>query len=694
MRPARYGSEIPDLHRYLIDLARKAGGGVSVANLAALAAVPTAGLVNGTLAYVQSPKGYWNLDKTSTASPNGETVVAATVQGNWLLGNTVGAEPLVSVLAFSGIDPLGVADSSVGFQAAVTALAGTGIALFIPAGTYLFDHVVVIPSDVVIIGSPGAVIVAALGIHGSVTNAPFAMIGDVASTSSIVSLTTGTEQVMLGSEPAVGQAICITANGTGGIFFVQEVTGGAGNWTVTVDRSIPYAPIPGTDLVVFLLQTTANPTGAAEKIRLYGNGMTLTGTTDLFVTVQNGHDIIIDDLYLDASDALGTMTYGFVLDGPTTFCEVNHVRLKGAGNVTYGLCGNGERIRFQWCESFGCQTNGILLESVWFCEALECHAWGNGGAGLLLTTDGASADFTYANVSTGNRIIGGSYVNGSSSTGIQVGPSTDTQIIGVVCQDNAYGINLPDTALSLKVRNVLISCCDVRENNFGVSIDSSVLGTVIAGLDVADCIDAGIQCNGAVVAASNVQGACTGVVIVTGGEVHLSASNIGLNTSDETCLRVDGGALYASNVAMSLGAANAFAFSSSGAAGSKLVLEDVEVTLSGAPAGTFGIYAPDATTVIRLGDAVDLSATATPYSLIATTKINRAALAGATVVMNGTTPVAVAWPDLKSSDTVIPLLIAAGGTQGWPIIAQTPGTGFSIVSTNALDTSTYGWLIR
>lgn len=64
-----------------------------------------------------------------------------------------------------------------------------------------------------------------------------------------------------------------------------------------------------------------------------------------------------------------------------------------------------------------------------------------------------------------------------------------------------------------------------------------------------------------------------------------------------------------------------------------------------------------------------------------------------TVQLNGATPVAVAFPDLRATDLVKKVLTTVAGTQGKdPVIAMTPTTGFSITGT-ALDTSTYTYEI-
>ena len=206
---------------------------------------------------MQSPKSYWNLDPTSTATPDNESIVAATAGGNWLLGNAVGAEPLISVLAFAGIDPTGAADSSAGIQAAFNALAGLGQVAWFPAGTYLLKDTVDLPNglvmqagpdvifncDLPVRGSPASPYVAAFSAehfgspYGTTTLSAAPALG--ATSISIASIAIGPAgaNLVVGDGIALQDTITAHAANQAASYEVRAVAGG-GPYTVTlIDRS-------------------------------------------------------------------------------------------------------------------------------------------------------------------------------------------------------------------------------------------------------------------------------------------------------------------------------------------------------------------------------------------------------------------------------------------------------------------------
>jgi hypothetical protein len=67
-----------------------AGGGAttSVANIAALTALPTAGRVEGSQVYVQTVGAYWTYHTATADSPDGITLVNSTTVGSWARGAT------------------------------------------------------------------------------------------------------------------------------------------------------------------------------------------------------------------------------------------------------------------------------------------------------------------------------------------------------------------------------------------------------------------------------------------------------------------------------------------------------------------------------------------------------------------------------------------------------------------------------
>jgi hypothetical protein len=125
----------------------------------------------------------------------------------------------------------------------------------------------------------------------------------------------------------------------------------------------------------------------------------------------------------------------------------------------------------------------------------------------------------------------------------------------------------------------------------------------------------------------------------------------------------------------------------SGAAGAVLCAHNCKVSVTGG--ATTGFYA-DAGATVRIGSCVDVDATATPQGGAGVHYYSR----GATVQVNGVTPVPVAWPDLKSTDRVMMTMQTptfAGG-QTFAAVAYTPGTGFAVTGF-AGDTSVYDYVV-
>jgi hypothetical protein len=93
----------------------------------------------------------------------------------------------------------------------------------------------------------------------------------------------------------------------------------------------------------------------------------------------------------------------------------------------------------------------------------------------------------------------------------------------------------------------------------------------------------------------------------------------------------------------------------------------------------------NAASTVRLGRNV-VNTSPTPQS-------GAGAFSRGAVTLTGAVPVAVPWANLNANDRVHFTMTASGGTPGQLVVTQTPGTGFSVQSTNALDTSTYAYSI-
>jgi hypothetical protein len=107
----------------------------------------------------------------------------------------------------------------------------------------------------------------------------------------------------------------------------------------------------------------------------------------------------------------------------------------------------------------------------------------------------------------------------------------------------------------------------------------------------------------------------------------------------------------------------------------------------GSNAGTAGIQTNGGTA--RVGEGCDFSALGASF-LNSAGYISR----GATVQINGATPVPVAFPNLRATDrvTLIMRTPTFAGAQTFAGVAYTPGTGFTVTGF-AGDTSIYDWVV-
>jgi hypothetical protein len=98
-------------------------------------------------------------------------------------------------------------------------------------------------------------------------------------------------------------------------------------------------------------------------------------------------------------------------------------------------------------------------------------------------------------------------------------------------------------------------------------------------------------------------------------------------------------------------------------------------------------YATDSRT-LAIGDG------ATAYQSLAKLKALAASGAVGTAVLNGTTPVVVASTAVTASSVILLTVQTVGGTPGFvAVAARSAGVSFSVVSNNAADTSTVGYLV-
>jgi hypothetical protein len=174
--------------------------------------------------------------------------------------------------------PVFQANDAATFQAAMNFLTGKGIALFVPAGTYVIGTTLELKSDLTIWLSEGAVI------QGNITSASPAAIFHYDGSSLQTSTTTVNANVTRWTNQVVVASVAGIAAGTwvgifnhalgfrGGYYQVLAVNGGTK--TLTLSRTIVWPFVVGDDVLIF---GNGNPQLQNFSIEGLGAGATLTG---------------------------------------------------------------------------------------------------------------------------------------------------------------------------------------------------------------------------------------------------------------------------------------------------------------------------------------------------------------------------------------------------------------------------------
>jgi hypothetical protein len=567
----------------------------------------------------------------------------------------------------------GITDDSVAFQQAVNALAGTGIALFIPAGTYVFANPVTVPSNIHILIDEGAVIAPNLGITGTLTNAAFVALPVISGTSTTLNgtPTLGGSSLTITSATGFtqGSKFQITRAGLPSVVYTYVVETISGT-TVTTDHPLLIAWQSG-DSVELL---SSGPT----NIVIEGKG-SIVGTADTFVYIKAGTDCQVNDLVMQPT-AASTYLLAFV-EGFRNRSE--RVRVEASGNGSTGTNPQPAGILLQaehgsivaQCAVKNFATSASESCGVLMLDAAECEFQSPQISGCVIGIGFSAAAGQTSPGCYSWKVIGGSSVdngtgfavaNGSShgsAVGLDVSYNTGN---GALNETNCVGNAFVGCKFNGNVGNGLISSgdkvqlcgCDVGGNG-GIGIET-VNGTIqIYGLTAATANTSGLFAAGTGTTQANIAG--VDAVLGTGFGVLSQGAGCRVN--------IDGATFNAGGTVLEVTSSS--------------VLTAENVMLTGV--ATTGLSIASGTTA-RIGDNVHLTAATTPVSNAGA--LNRKG----TVVANGATGVAVAFPDITADDVVLFTLQTSGGTVGHPTYTITAGTGFTFAS-QASDTSTYEWFI-
>lgn len=572
----------------------------------------------------------------------------------------------------------GVTDDTSAINTAMTALAGSGIGLwFPPASTYLIASGPLTPpsgKSLVIWGYGATIVCTNLPATDPPTSGFLLLPVDSAFSSTLAaSNTLGTSTLSLAASPAIGSLIQIVSNsGTeefGLVFTVKNVSGG-GPYTVTVDRPVlqSYANathVQGltsrpTDVIIYGLTIETGPARAYDVqcgLRCH--------LIDVKIT-QNGTGFASSTIDPCASFDVGSFDCWAIrpfADFPSNGC--------GFGGESSENCGIVDAVS-PTCGYSTLDTVNFTIDAVYSGSTTSVDT-----ATMWVGTNGAS-------VARSTRILGGLFLN-SHDACITVDAAVDTQIIGAQVGYTS-GLMVEVTGNATDTRFVgLVANALAGTPSTGILIDTGATGTSFESLTLEGVPSGSFSM--AIHADTSIRG-----LRFSGGTIINSSANLIVEGFDATPVAVagafgaaSGSVTHISNGVCRFVSANSL-FVDDENGGSVWMLEDCDFVGTDI-ATAIGVRTLVAGSTIRQGDAVR-NVCGTPTSYVSGTFTNRKG----TVVANGTTGVAVAWPDITADDVVLFTLQTAGGTVGHPTYTITPGTGFTFAS-QSLDTSTYEYTI-
>jgi hypothetical protein len=479
---------------------------------------------------------------------------------------------------------------------------------------------------------------------------------------------------------ANGQRILVVGNGTtpaSQVGSTYRIESGGGTTTLELDRPFQYPWTVANE--AYAVAVLSQP----ENIFIDGRGMTMRGAAlgmQYFTGALNCH---IANVTYDATGQSDVLL-GFDYDTFCVACSWTNVAVTNGIGVhdPFSTWGN-EDILITHCTVDGTSAQGFVFIDSALVVLDECETTGSQQSGIGFTNSyGAQLATSCWNC----RVIGGSY-NASTGSGIDVTDYCRNIFIGggVQCLGNTNEGILIGIVVSGTINGTLIDGVVCDHNANGILVGAGSIGTIIANASTSACsygIVANTECviQGHTTLGGNTFAALTtnhttGFVSVVGFDYTVDGSASAFISAHTGTTSMQGG--FVRHTA----ASDAFELLSG-------VLELSDTALVGTAPGQ-GFLFSGAT--LRLGNGcrfsgynagnlfvcfdtgwispsiTDLSSTA-PANMFGFTA-------------NGATPVAVPFPDLKSTDSIH--LERIGGTNtvaaGSPTITKTPGTGFSYV---------------
>ena len=456
---------------------------------------------------------------------------------------------------------------------------------------------------------------------------------------------------------------------------------GTGPYTVTLDRPCLWSNF-----------TTANSTqvvlfsSSCDEIIVDGRGMLITTpgptTGQLIVQTASARDCVFRNMRVDGYSSAQIVGGGFLTDNGTLRCRF-------------------ENLSYYNCNSSVCPP--FFLAGSELCKAINCYASNtsnnSSGAAFLITLSSNCGFYNcttlISKATTGIAITQSNYCvidncisnNCASGSGIDI--DFDTHYITIsncTAYNNQSGI-LCSVNVTPTSSNVVISNC-ITGNNSSTGI---YVATSFLNVEVNNCISNRDAVGCRAYATSNWSNIVVNSSTAFGFYVATFTGSIGaiitLNgfTFTDSQLQMSGSnafTFYASNGNMICNQADIVVINP---IHGTTYLSNVKITGTGV-GSALGLYQQGGIVYLESGNNFD--ACGTPIL------IGGGANSRGTVVANGTTPVAVPFSALASTDSVVLTLKTLSGvsTPVFPKVTTTPGTGFSITSI-VTDTSTYSYSI-
>lgn len=407
-----------------------------------------------------------------------------------------------------------------------------------------------------------------------------------------------------------------------------------------------------------------------SDITVQGNSALIYGSGDGCVDMDGGDNMHFYGIYCAVDSGSTNSDISFLFDTSAVDSSFEDCTAVVANTTDQGfrLAGT-ERSAIIGCTSTGGAISFMVNDSV--SSRIEHVFAANAGTGIYFTVDG-----------TINPPYSGSlncYVNDAVVDNMTASAYSEA-VVGAV-----YGQKVSNV-LSDKACTVNPSACSALQSSNGTEFDNITLNGPIDQNGSAGVLLSG---NNASIRNLTITGFTYGIFNSSTGTTI--AHNVSINNNGYAGIYPQTGSLVVDTAIIQNGV---YGVRQSG--GDLSLYRSTIANNSNAGINVFGgLVEIDHTSLSSNGNYDIVSAASLhvgqqcAYSVTSGTGFSRGS-----VTLNGTTTVAVGYPAITALDRVHLAMTAAGGTIGQPVVTVTVGTGFSVKSTVALDTSTYQYSIE